>query len=354
MMRDSLSPAPGFGRGQATPLPPEERRFLFGSAIRKANASQVASHVDPKNELDAALNHLPCRTYVGASKCAMEWDMWLMVLALVKPEMAVLEFGARYGTTSCFIAAATDNSGRVVVVEPDPHAHDHLLRNRESHMCNVHVVRGTVGEHQMQHSGTGRLSKTYAFSTELAPSSSKPQQQQQQQAAGGSSRTIPNVRYRELERQLGFRFDAAVLDCEGCFQHVLFEGRPPLIDQLRLVILEQDRSAMVGKVVNYRSYFRRMAALNFSRVWWAGDTMSARARWSRELTYSAWVRTPGQPPTVTAAAIDAASKRSSYHVFGLPFACFDWATAHRLTPGELRCLWAHSLPKKYQAFKQRW
>ena len=59
-----------------------------------------------------------CKTFVGANPCGIEGDMWTMVHALLSPANTVLELGARYGTTSCAIAVATNNSGRVVSVEP--------------------------------------------------------------------------------------------------------------------------------------------------------------------------------------------------------------------------------------------
>ena len=57
----------------------------------------------------------PCPTFEGSySRCGMEWDVWLMVDALLPSNATVMEFGARYGTTSCRLARATANSGYVV------------------------------------------------------------------------------------------------------------------------------------------------------------------------------------------------------------------------------------------------
>ncbi len=62
----------------------------------------------------------------------------------MRPDDAVLEFGGRFGTTSCRLARATRNSGRVVSVEPDPTVLRPLLRNLFQHKCSVNVVAGTV------------------------------------------------------------------------------------------------------------------------------------------------------------------------------------------------------------------
>lgn len=79
-----------------------------------------------------------------------------MVNALITPAHSVIEFGARYGTTSCMLAAATLNSGRVAVVEPDLSAHRDLLHNRGTHRCNFHAVLGTVSPSRMHHVGFGK------------------------------------------------------------------------------------------------------------------------------------------------------------------------------------------------------
>ena len=63
-----------------------------------------------------------CRTFKGANPCGIESDMWTLARALVAPHHAVLELGGRYGTTSCVLAEVTNNSGKVVSVEPDPKA----------------------------------------------------------------------------------------------------------------------------------------------------------------------------------------------------------------------------------------
>ena len=47
-------------------------------------------------------------------------------------------------TTSCTLAGALNNSGRLVSVEPDGSVHAALLANRASHWCNFHLLNGTV------------------------------------------------------------------------------------------------------------------------------------------------------------------------------------------------------------------
>jgi len=40
-------------------------------------------------------------TFGGARQCGLEWDEWVLAMALLQPNSTVLELGARFGTTSC-------------------------------------------------------------------------------------------------------------------------------------------------------------------------------------------------------------------------------------------------------------
>ena len=52
--------------------------------------------------------------------CGVEWDMHLLVREIIDPSDTVLEFGGRYGTTTCAVAVRQNNSGALIAVEPDP------------------------------------------------------------------------------------------------------------------------------------------------------------------------------------------------------------------------------------------
>ena len=80
--------------------------------------------------------HGPCRSFRGATECGIEWDEWVLARALISPASHVLELGARYGTSSCVIAKAQGNSGRLVSVEPDGSAQFYLRYNRLRNRCN--------------------------------------------------------------------------------------------------------------------------------------------------------------------------------------------------------------------------
>ena len=46
--------------------------------------------------------------------------MHLLVREVIDPTDTVMEFGGRYGTTTCAVAAKQNNSGSLIAVEPDP------------------------------------------------------------------------------------------------------------------------------------------------------------------------------------------------------------------------------------------
>jgi hypothetical protein len=46
--------------------------------------------------------------------------MHLLVREIINPTDTVMEFGGRYGTTTCAIAVLQNNSGALIALEPDP------------------------------------------------------------------------------------------------------------------------------------------------------------------------------------------------------------------------------------------
>ena len=237
-----ISRSPGFEHGRAAPFHGELRFEAPNPGVVK----KLYRNLPERNVTRD--NFAECLTYQGANHCAMEFDMWLIVMALVTPDSTVLELGARWGTTSCVLAAATNNSGRVASVDPDTYAHPALSANRDRHWCNFHMVQSTVAARAMVHAGKGKTSKGYAFSVDFAGALAAPASSRSRQTTRPSALPLPNLPYPALERALNLRFDTLVLDCEGCVESTLFgtDGTyPPLIDQLRLLIVEHDRSQKV-------------------------------------------------------------------------------------------------------------
>ena len=152
----------------------------------------------------------PCRTYVGTSMCLINRDQWVMIDALIRPKDTVIEFGARFGTTSCRLARATHNSGYVVSVDPATTTTQDLLRNRDRHRCNFAAVAGTVANVPMA----------------LGP----PGGYDQRTVRAHTTPAVPNFAVREIELRLGSSFNVALVDCEGCIESVV--DQPGLLSQV--------------------------------------------------------------------------------------------------------------------------
>ena len=210
----------------------------------------------------------------------MEWDIWVIVRALVTPLHTVIEFGARFGTSSCVLADATANSGRVVSVEVDASVYEHLMHNREQHRCNFHVVQGSVASTRLVRAGHGKLHSGYAFTMKSVDHSNR-------------SSTVPNLRFTEVEDATKLRFDVAVVDCEACIGDVLGDGSGgvgTLVDQLDLIILELDGDHTAAHAQLYSSWTAKLLSRGFHRIWASQDTMDVYAQWSQQLYYHVWQR----------------------------------------------------------------
>jgi FkbM family methyltransferase len=223
-------------------------------------------------------NSTQCRSFhvrsFGTQSCAIEWDEWLVVSALVTPAHTVLEVGARYGTTSCMIAKATNNSGRVIAVEPDATAHHFLNVNRHNHCCNFAIAKGVVSRQPLV---LHRASRGYNTRTEL----------------GTNGESLPSFGIAALEAAVGSRINALLLDCEGCIDHVLgpLNGRNSLLVQLELLIIEEDEAA----TVNYTAWHHHLRQQGLTLVWHARDSVpDAQHACARDtklcIHHSAWRR----------------------------------------------------------------
>jgi len=209
--------------------------------------------------------HRACPTFRGhRMMCGVERDEWNMVAAVVTPQHTVLELGARFGTTSCALAQATNNSGRVVSVEPDPSVHAALLANRASHSCNFHIVRGTVGSTPLA------LGSTFGGYD----------QKTRKPKPGKTEVMVPNVGVAELERRVGGSFDVLLIDCEGCINELPMDQ---LLPHAVLVLLEMDSPNRV----NYAEWHVLLTSLGFQRVWhmldsfFSGNQPPHHALWQR-------------------------------------------------------------------------
>lgn len=181
--------------------------------------------------------------------CGIEFPEHKLVRDHLSPNSTVIEFGARFGSTSCEIARKLENSGRVISVEPDPTVWSNLEANLRSHDCHVHVLRGVVGSRALRF----RYSN-YASRTEDVDDAT-PQNDDRLV-------TVDNYHIAELESALGFRVDALLIDCEGCAQQMMDQIGPLLESQVNLVLLEADMGDDGGdcreNCMDYKKFIRTL------------------------------------------------------------------------------------------------
>ena len=235
---------------------------------------------------------------------------------LARPKLRVCKYescsqvGARFGTSSCRLARATNNSGNVVSVDPDRRTTASLLANRRRHRCNFHAISGTVSAVPLQLGPQGTYNQRTVVSPSARSAAGAVPSTRSQFPVGRSAlrrhnrsaaMVIPNFNLLEVERLIGGRFNAALIDCEGCIGAVL--SIPSLLAQLELILLEEDMYVRNGsgavpgeQLVHYQDWHQRLERHGFAQVWRAHDTFSPESGWSRFLYHSAWQRLHGARP----------------------------------------------------------
>lgn len=133
------------------------------------------------------------------------------------PTDIVLELGARYGSVSCTVNKKLRRKTNHVVVEPDKVVWPALQKNKDANNAYFHIVHGFISKkrHGLSQQGYG--------SSMIKPNSKSP----------------PSFDLDELQKESGLRFNALIVDCEGCFELFLNEY-PHFLKQLRVIIYERD------------------------------------------------------------------------------------------------------------------
>jgi len=181
-----------------------------------------------------------CKRFVGhGHQCLLEAPEHTLVRHWLKKHMVVMEFGARFGTTSCEIAKALGNTGALVSVEPDPTAWDSLDRNLMANNCRSHVVRGALSTQPVF------IPSSTSYATNAG--------------CKGDVR-VPNYSFKEVEQALGRPIDTLLIDCEGCIDSMMDQLGPIIKTNINTIIVEQDGAA------KYNEFFSILEADGFERV----------------------------------------------------------------------------------------
>jgi len=181
----------------------------------------------------------------------------------INAKATVIEFGARYGLTTCEIAKALQNSGRLVSIEPDPLVWAALRANLHTHQCSAHVLRGGLAlrnlqirneSRQFEDEGDGTITTEdtnatlggdgdddYSLQMRNRETEGAPHSQPcaAAGAAAGNCTAVPHVDLSTLHEESGLLFDTIVADCEGCLKAVL-TSFPRVLEPVHTVIFEAD------------------------------------------------------------------------------------------------------------------
>ncbi len=331
---------------QNSPLPAEANQSMISRHWWHADLFPAGSA-----QLNITSSGVSCpefRRPVEATRCDIERDEHWLVEALVSPAHTVMELGGRFGTTSCALSQATNNSGAVLVIEPDNLAWPYLHRNRWANLCSFAVWAGSISSEgvvvhrEPTHGGYGTRSS----------------------AAGNKTRSVPNLSFFDAEQKLGRPINALLIDCEGCIGTLLSEAAAPrILDGLDLILLEHDQPQYVG----YGRFFDLFRHHGLEQIWLAQDkhnvhehehsgsnrcitvmlstdihsrsdlvglsSISFCRPWSRLLKHSAWKRVRNLPAAHPAIAEDPEARLKA-----LQQTCPEYRARRNLSSDMLRCL----------------
>lgn len=190
----------------------------------------------------------------NAVECLIELPEHYLVRNYIKKDSVVLEFGARYGTTSCEIASKVGSNGHVISIDPDERSWEPFMLNIKQHNCNVHFVKGVVGDHGVRISS--RLSRVYG--TQTVETTNLTEQ-------------VGNVySIAEIESSIGKEVDTLLIDCEGCVDRILNHFRHKMYN-IKMIIMEADMSLKeLGKkskvAVDYNKIINKLEYFGFKAI----------------------------------------------------------------------------------------
>jgi len=200
-----------------------------------------------------------CDTWQGEDFiCEIEFPEHDLVRRWIPQNATVMEFGARFGTTTCEIAKQLGNSGAVLAVEPDPFVWSDLQSNLELHKCNAGILRGAVSSSDF-HMNPGNYGNRPAEASD-----------------GDSARgtLVSGSSFSSVQSAFGKTVDTFLIDCEGCVIGMLDQIGPPIENgQIKLIVLEADQP----DDVDYDEFFSFLETNGFQKVDQINDCDRARS-----------------------------------------------------------------------------
>jgi hypothetical protein len=254
-------------RTLSSKLPEEESLSLYKAAtfplvLAPRPQDGEPSHINLLEQNDGFFNEAACSTWKHTDdqgpfkrfNCGLEWDEWMLVNAFVKEGDVVIEFGARYGTTSCMLSRAVGKTGHAIAVEVDESVQGYLLLNRHAHRCNYHAVLGSVSTKDIY---LGGLAGYALFTSTEHKQGSTP---------------IPRIDVTTIEHVLQRKINVALIDCEGCIDIVEENGMFDRKNGVDLILMEEDRT----ETVDYAKWHEKLVAYGYECLWYTKGSMGLR------------------------------------------------------------------------------
>ena len=146
--------------------------------------------------------------------CNVEGDMHMIVNQVLDPEDVVMEVGGRYGTTTCSVATKQNNSGALIVVEPDPKVWAIHEFNKLTHNCASWSVFGVLGDKDMT-----VLANTSFYNIRTSHNNED------------RGVKVRHFNWELVEKMTELTVDTVIMDCEGCWVDLVKEN----LDKFRRV-----------------------------------------------------------------------------------------------------------------------
>jgi len=197
--------------------------------------------------------------------CGLERHTIHHVWQHLPPSATVLELGSRFGTVSCGISMRQSQSGLRLSLEPDARAFASLTGNTRANSCNGTVLHGALSSvplwqsHRRTPTGSERASDYDNHLTATNCTGLHLSQRTCQRVNTYRPAQLAGILSEAVGRAV--RFDALVVDCEGCFTSLVSAEEQWLRDPaLRVVFYEADEGQ------RSRPLIRRMCEYGFGVV----------------------------------------------------------------------------------------
>jgi len=203
---------------------------FVGSGFSNLDKKEFLKKFKYYDENDKLINHFE-----------FEIDEQLDAITYLTSDDVVLELGGRYGTVSVTIAHIQNNSGNLVVVEPDTRIINSLIKNKEINRANFTILNKYI-------SNKSKKMITDGYGTRMVNSDSEIESNNM-------------ITYEEFKRQYPLKFNVLVADCESCLCDFIKDMGND-INNYNKILLEAD----LKDLCDYNKLIESLTSIGFKIV----------------------------------------------------------------------------------------